>query len=243
MNFSSEGSHTSSLCQQLIRNEASDSGVDLTDPGMTNLTPKYLATQNQQHAFIGRSNSANLVLTNGQNTQHNHAFVVKSSSSPTPEQSMTNRSPRVSLSAVLSEPAQSMQSYYSDSRQQNSSYSQKQYTNPTLTVSDEDDQETQDQQNYGDYNKPLTSTISDSFTSDMNTVDNSIRLRQFISLRKPNPRNQLNGMGNNQVGVSAYLGVDGDSGSVRNTFIQPNSGMRGMLINLIYSSIFFFFLF
>jgi hypothetical protein len=195
MNFSSEGSQNSSLCQQLIRNDANDSGVDLSEPCMTNSSQNLLSTQNpQQHMIIGRSHSANLALTNGQDNQHNHPFVVKTSSSPTPEQTNSNRSSLVPLSAVLSAPAQSLHSYNSDFRHQNSLLS-----NSQLIQS------------------------NDNFHSDINTMNNSSRLRQWTSLRTKNARPNTN----NNESVSQYLCVDSNAGSVRNTFIQPNSGMRG----------------
>jgi hypothetical protein len=218
MNFSSEGSQNSSLCQQLIRNDANDSGVDLSEPCMTNSSQNLLSTQNpQQHMIIGRSHSANLALTNGQDNQHNHPFVVKTSSSPTPEQTNSNRSSLVPLSAVLSAPAQSLHSYYSDFRHQNSSYQQQ--IKPTLTISDEDDE---DPQNSLLSNSQLIQS-NDNFHSDINTMNNSSRLRQWTSLRTKNARPNTN----NNESVSQYLCVDSNAGSVRNTFIQPNSGMRG----------------
>ena len=213
MNFSSEGSQNSSVSQPLIRNDANDSGVDLSEPGITNSSQNLLSTHNSQHTVIGRSHSANLALTNGQDNQHNHPYVVKTASSPTPEQTSSNRSPFVPLSAVLSAPAQSLHSYYSDFRHQNSSYQQQQI-NPTLTISDEDDEDSQQ--------KLMTDNTqsNDNFHSDMN---NTSRLRQWTSLRNKNPKNPSN----NNDSVSQYLCVDSNTGSVRNTFIQPNSGMRG----------------
>jgi hypothetical protein len=229
MNFSSEGSQNASVSQPLIRNDANDSGVDLSEPGITNSSQSLLSTHNSQHTIIGRSHSANLGLTNGQDNQNNHSYVVKTSSSPTPEQTSSNRSSFVPLSAVLSAPAQSLHSYYSDFRHQNSSYQQQQIK-PTLTISDEDDEDSSQ--------KLMTNTQSnDNFHSDMNTMNNTSRLRQWTSLRNKNPKNPSN----NNDSVSQYLGVDSNTGSVRNTFIQPNSGMRGK-DNFLFFSFFKIFL-
>jgi hypothetical protein len=222
MNFSSEGSHTSSLCQQLLRNDASDSGVDLSEPGITNSVQNFLTSPNSQHTLIGRSHSANLSLTNGQDNQHNHPFVVKTSSSPTPEQTISNRSSFVPLSAVLSAPAQSIHSYNLDLRYQNMNYQHQ--IQPTLTISDEDDEDPQKQRNLMTNNTEI-----DNFYSDANTIENNNRLRQFCSLRNRNTKTNMNNPTNYTEIVSPYLCIDGDPSSVRNTFIQPNSGMRGKL--------------
>ena len=213
MNFSSEGSPNSSISQQLIRTDAGDSGVDLSEPGLTNSVQNLLSSQ---HSTIGRSHSANLALTNEQDNQSNHQFVIKTSSSPTPEQSVSNRSLFVPLSAVLSAPAPSIHSYFSDFRHQT------QQIRPTLTISDEDEEDYQIQ-NFATNNSQILPKSIDSFYTDINSMDNNNRLRQFSSLRNRNTRNYPN----NNDGVSQYLGVDAISGTIRNTFIQPNSGMRG----------------
>lgn len=207
MNFSSEGSPNATICQQLLHNDVSDSGVDLSEPNVTNSGQTFLPSPNSQHTIIGRSHSANLTSTNGQDNQNNHAFVIKTSSSPTPEQSIPTRSSFVPLSAVLSAPAQSIHSYNSEFHHQNFGYHQQ--IKPTLTISDEDEE---------DFN--LSS-------NQLQPADNTNRLRQFSSLRTKNPKQNMNNQGNNSSSVSPYLCIDGDSGSVRNTFIQSNSGMRG----------------
>ena len=234
MNFSSETITHTNVSPQLLR-DTSDSGVDLSEPSVNSI----LIQQNSQHAIIGRSHSANLSLTNGQDNQNNnnnnnnnnsHAFVVKTSSSPTPEQTVpttatttTNRSTFVPLSAVLSAPAQSIQSFYSDIRHQNSTYSHQQIK-PTLTISDEDEEDAQNFLN--NHNSQLLPSSFENFYSD-NNHNNNNRLRQFSSLRNRTGKNPNNNLTNNIDGVSQYLGIDGHTGSVKNTFTQPNSGMRG----------------
>lgn len=213
MTISSEGS-PSSFAHQLVRKDASDSGVDLTESGMNSSVQNLLS-----HVIVGRSYSANLTLPNGQENSSNHPFVGKTTSSPTPEQTGHTRSTFTPLSAVLSAPAPSMSSYYSDFRQQNATYQQQ--MNPTLTISDEDEQESQLQSSYIDNSGQ---TGLDAFLAD---IDTSKRLRQFYSLRNRNARTNDNDLMNQQQGVSQYLGVDGHADTVRNTFIQPNSGMRG----------------
>ena len=215
MNISSEGS-PSSFAHQLVRKDASDSGVDLTESGMNSSMQSLLA-----HVIVGRSHSANLTPPNGQENSSNHQFVAKTTSSPTPEQTRHHRSTFTPLSAVLSAPAPSMNSYYSDFRHQTATYQQQ--MNPTLTISDEDEQESQLHSPYTDNsaNRGQTSLI------DMNDIGTSKRLRQFYSLRNRNARTNDNDLMNQQQGVSQYLGVDGHPETVRNTFIQPNSGMRG----------------
>jgi hypothetical protein len=221
MNFSSEGSHNSSSCQQLLRNDASDSGVDLSEPGIINCVQNFLTSPNSQHNIIGRSHSANLPFANGQDDQHNHQFVAKSASSPTPEQTISNRSSLVPLSAVLSAPAQSIHSYNQDFRHPNFNYHQQ--IKPTLTISDEDEEDSQLQHNFMTNNTQFLPQSIDNFCPDINTIDNTNRLRQFSSLRNKNPKTTMN----NPSRVSSYLCIDGDSGSVPNTFIQANSGMHG----------------
>jgi hypothetical protein len=222
MNFSSETSHNTSLCQQLIRKDASDSGVDLSEPGIINSAQNFLISHNFQHTIIGRSHSANLTSINGQDNQNNHPFVAKTASSPTPEQTISNRSSLVPLSAVLSAPAQSIHPYYSDFRHQNSNYQQQQIK-PTLTISDEDEEDLQTQQNY----MTNHNTQFNNCHSDVNTMNNTNRLGQFRSLRSRYPKNPTDNMTNNTEIVSPYLCIDDNPASVRNTFIQPNSGMRG----------------
>ena len=219
MNISSEGS-PSSFAHQLVRKDASDSGVDLTESGMNSSVQSLLS-----HVIVGRSYSANLTLPNGQENSSNHPFVAKTTSSPTPEQTGHTRSTFTPLSAVLSAPAPSMSSYYSDFRHQNAAYQQQ--MNPTLTISDEDEQESQLQSSYIDSSASRGQTGLDAFLADMNDIDTSKRLRQFYSLRNRNARTNDNDLMNQQQGVSQYLGVDGHPETVRNTFIQPNSGMRG----------------
>jgi hypothetical protein len=238
INFSSEGSPNASLCQQLLHNDVSDSGVDLSEPGITNSVQNFLPSPPSQHAIIGRSHSANLPSTNGQDNQNNHSLVVKTSSSPTPEQSVSNRSTLVPLSAVLSAPAPSIHSYGSDFRHSN----YQQQIRPTLTISDEED--SQIQRNFMSNNNHILPMSNENFYSDINAMNNNNRLRQFCSLRNRNTKNNLNNPTNYTDNVSPYLGIDGHTGSVRNTFTQPNSGMRDVpkwLKNLRLHKYAFFF--
>ncbi|CAF0977083.1 unnamed protein product [Rotaria sordida] len=221
MNFSSEGSHNSSLCQQLIHHTADDSGVDLTEPNITNSVQNILSTQDSQHTIIGRSHSDNLTLKNGQDNQNNYMFVGKSASSPTPEPTISNHSSFVPLSAVLSAPAPSIHSYYSELRHQNSNYQQQIKTQ--LPISDEDEEDFQQQQQNS---TQIIQNPIDNFYLDVNTVDNRNRLGQYRSLCNRNTRKYSNNTRNNTEIVSPYLGVDSNSGSITNKFLQPNSGMR-----------------
>jgi hypothetical protein len=216
MNMPLENSTTSTFSQQLIRNDAGDSGVDLTETGMNNSVQNLLT-----HAVLDRSTINGMPLANGQEIQVNHPFVSKTASSPVPEQTMNNtRSSMIPLSGVLSAPAPSMHSYYSDFRLNHANHSQQQLT-PTLTISDEDEDESRLSSNYND-GKPI-----DMFLSDMDT---SKRLGQFHSLRNRTARMHTQQGNNHSECVSQYLCVDSLAGSIRNTFIQPNSGMRGKTI-------------
>ncbi|CAF1056677.1 unnamed protein product [Adineta steineri] len=242
VNFSSDGSKNSFISQQIIHNDASDSGVDLSEPGLTTSVQNLLSSQNSQHTAIGRSNSANLASTNEQDNQSNHQLVIKTSSSPTPEQTNTIRSSFTPLTGVLSAPAPSIHSYFSDFRHQNSIYPHQQIR-PTLTISDEDEEEYQMQDFTTDHTQNLPKSI-DKFYSDINSQEKTNhRLRQFSSLCHHKPKNNLNNSGNTDC-VSQYLAIDGQTGSVRNTFIQPNSGMRDVpkwLKNLRLHKYAFFF--
>ncbi|UJR31471.1 hypothetical protein I4U23_018960 [Adineta vaga] len=242
MNFISEGSCNTTISQQLSRTDAGDSGVDLSEPCLTTSAQNLLSSQ---HSTVGRSHSANLALTKEEENQTSHLFVAKSTSSPTPEQTNTTRTSFVPLTGVLSAPAPTHHSYYSDFRHQNSSYSQQQ-GRPTLTISDEDEEEPS-----ADYYSQFPTKSFDKFYFDMNTADNNTttttnnnRLRQFSSLRNRNARTHSNNSASNGESVSQYLAVDGAFGSVRNTFIQPNTGMRDVpkwLKNLRLHKYAFFF--
>ncbi|CAF3737782.1 unnamed protein product [Rotaria sp. Silwood1] len=214
MNFSSEGSQNSILSQQLTRHITTDSGLDLTEPSINNSVQNILSIQDSQHTIIGRSNSDNLTLINNeQDNQNERIFVVKSASSPTTEQKISNNSSSlIPLSAVLSAPAPSIHSYYSEYRQQNSNYQQQMKT--TLTISDEEEQDYQQQQQQNSI---------ENFQLDINKKDNYNRLGQYHSFCNRNTRKYPR---NNTEIVSPYLGVDSNSGSITNKFLQPNSGMR-----------------
>lgn len=228
VNFVSEGSPNASLSQPLIRHVASDSGIDLTEPSITNSVQNILSAHDKQHSIMGRSHSDNLALVNGQDNQHNHIYVGKTASSPTPEQKMPSHSPLIRLSAVLSAPAQSIHSYYSEHRHQNSNYSQQ--SKQPLTINDENREELLMQQNY--------QTKSHERFLDVTTPDTRNRLRPSYSLHNRGAKGYFNVSRNMTEGVSPYLGVDGDSDSVPNTFIQPNSGMRGKYFHIIVFFVF-----
>ncbi|CAF2154641.1 unnamed protein product [Rotaria magnacalcarata] len=203
LNFASEGSHTSSSSQQSMRHAANDSGVDLTEPNMIN------SVQN------------NLALISGQD---NHIFTGKTTSSPTPEQTISNHSQLTPLSAAVSSPSQSIGSYYSELRHQSSNYQPQMKS--TLTISDEDEEIPQTQHNFTkNFMQTIPNSI-DNFHLDPQTPDNRNRLRQFCSLRNRNTKPYPNASRNSNELVSPYLCVDGNSGSVPNKFLQPNSGMR-----------------
>ena len=211
MSVSSEGSPVSSFSTKLNRADY-DSGIYLNEAGMNSSVQSLLS-----HSLVGRSNSANVNLPNGQDNLPNHPFVGKTASSPIPEQSVSHtRSTMIPLSAVLSAPAPSNQSYYSDFQPNYASHQLK----PTLSNSGDENQEAHGQGNYMDRSL-------DPFSSDMGTNETSKRLMYSSSLRTPTTRTYGNNANNDLEGVSPYLGIDGNSNSVRNTFTQANSGMRG----------------
>ena len=222
MNLPSEGSTSSSFAQQLMRKDASDSGVDLTETGMNNSVQSLLSQS------LANRQALNLSST-GQETTPNRPYVSKTASSPIPEQNIANnRSAPVPLSAVLSAPIPSMHSFYSDYRPNNTNYGQNQLKAPS-TISDEDEQESQLQ---GNYHETITARPLEFFLSDMNPADTNKRLTQFRSLRNRNSRMYGQARNNHNDSVSPYLAIDSNTDSVRNTFIQPNSGMRGKLIDI-----------
>jgi len=201
MNFSSEGSHNSTISQQLTRHETSDSGVDLTEPSITNSIQNFLSSShNPQHSFIDRNLSSTSTI------QKKHSFVGKTASSPIPEHGTIDSPVRVPLKGVLSAPPPN--TLYSDYRHKNCNYQQQKHIS-TLAKSDEDEQESQNQ-------------MDDFISEKNNTNDNSKPFGQFYSLRYKNIKNNQN-----TEDVSQYLGVDANSAPVRNTFIQPNTGMKG----------------
>ncbi|CAM4872412.1 unnamed protein product [Rotaria socialis] len=224
MNFTSEGSHNSPSSQQLMGHVASDSGVDLTEPNMINPVQSILTTHDSQHLSIGHSHSDKLTLISGQDNQNNHIFAGKTTSSPTPEQSISNHSQLTPLSAAVSAPSQSIGSYYSELRHQNSNYQQQMKS--ALTISDEDEEIPQIQHNFTkNFMQTIPNSI-DNFHLDPQTPYNRNRLRQFCSLRNRNTKPYPNASRNSNELVSPYLCVDGNFGSVPNKFLQPNSGMR-----------------
>ncbi len=127
MNFTSEGSHNSTIIQQLTRHETNDSGVDLTEPSIQN----FLSTNNSQNSFIDRNLSSTGTI------QKKHSFVGKTASSPIPEHGTLDVSVRVPLKGVLSAPPPTTN--YSN-------YQQQKHIS-TLTKNDEDGQESQEQIN------------------------------------------------------------------------------------------------
>jgi hypothetical protein len=200
MNMSAETSSP-----QFKRNEVTDSGVDLTEPPLNNSVHNLLT-----HGNVARSHSSGLVLVSAQENLANHPCIGKTSSSPIPEQSAGIHRPSVvPLSAVLSAPAPSMHSYYSSLHSNSNAFGAQPNSKPKLTISDEDEQENSIQSPYNE------SSIAGK------------RLGQFSSLRNRNARMYGQQMRNTNESVSPYLGVDTNADSVCNTFIQPNSGMRG----------------
>jgi hypothetical protein len=126
MNFASEGSHNSTISQQLTRHEINDSGVDLTEPLLSS------------HSFNFSSSTVT--------TQKQHLFVGKTASSPIPEHATIDVPARAPLKGVLSAPPPT--TIYSDYRYKNSKHVS------TLEKSDEEEQESQTQ-NTMDNSKPL----------------------------------------------------------------------------------------
>ncbi|CAF1082259.1 unnamed protein product [Rotaria sp. Silwood1] len=200
INYSSDNTSQQNtiLCQQLIRHEINDSGVDLTEPTITNSLQNFLPT----HSYHDRLQRTNLL-----STINKHSFVVKTASSPIPENSTTttiNISNRVPLTGVLSAPSPTI---YSDYRHKNLNYQQQQQKHKILlTKNNEND---------------LEKSNEDIIREENNINDNSKTLTHFYSLRYPNTK--INQIKDN---VSQYLGVDANSTSVQNTFIEPNTGMR-----------------
>jgi len=134
-----------------------------------------------------------------------HTFIGKTASSPIPEHGTLNIPVREPLRGVVSAPSPAS---YSDHRHQNCTYQHGKHRS-TLAKSDEDEQESQNQDD-------------DSIYENKNPTDTSKPLGQFHSLRCRNVKpNQ------NAENVSQYLGVDTNSAPGRNTFLLPNTGMRG----------------
>ena len=212
MTCSSEGSRVSPIRQQLMHYEGNDSGVDLTEAGINNSLHSFLSShhhqQLQQHPFVGRAPSAGVpssVVSSYRS--NNHLLVTETVSSPIPEQVISH----VPLAAALSAPVSSP---YSDYRQRKALHRTGKM-NPTLPKSDEEEEETAGR----DSNSP-----TDNASNDQNDVNQPTKmLRPWTSLRqrntRPNPPTE---------DVSQYLDVDGNSRPIWNTFIQPNTGMRGM---------------
>ncbi len=142
-----------------------------------------------------------------------HTFIGKTASSPIPEHGTLNVPVRAPLRGVVSAPSPAS---YSDHRHQNSTYQHGKHRS-ILAKSDEDEQESQNQED-------------DSIYENKNPTDTSKPLGQFYSLRYRNVKpNQ------NAENVSQYLGVDTNSAPGRNTFLQPNTGMRGKFNSKYFS--------
>lgn len=109
MNFSSEGTANLQIPQQLTRHETNDSGVDLTEPSMSN----FLSQHHPKYSTYERH-----PLTSTTSSQKKHLFVGKTASSPIPEHASIDGPIRVPLKGVLSAPPSS--THPSDSRQRNS---------------------------------------------------------------------------------------------------------------------------
>ncbi|UJR15208.1 hypothetical protein I4U23_002167 [Adineta vaga] len=138
-------------------------------------------------------------------TSNKHTFVGKTASSPIPEHGTLNIPVRMPLKGVLSAPSTTL---YSDARQKNTNYQQLKHRS-TLAKSDEDEQESQQQ---------LNESTKENNT---NPMDSSRPLGQFFSFRHRNVKNNQSSQD-----VSQYLCVDALATPARNTFSQPNTGMK-----------------
>jgi hypothetical protein len=212
MTCSSEGSRISPIRQQLTRFEGNDSGVDLTEAGINNTLHNFLSSHHHQaqHPFVSRTQSVNVPSPVVSYRPNNHSLVTESVSSPIPEQVISH----VPLAAALSAPVSSP---YSDYRQRSAPHRSGKL-NPTLTKSDEEEEET-----VGRDSNSSTDNIRQEVNNDQtNSNQPNKMLRPWCSLRqrntRPNPPTE---------DVSQYLDVDGKSRPIWNTFIQPNTGMRG----------------
>ncbi len=160
MTFASESSSNSQISQQLTRHETNDSGVDLSDPSITNPMHNLLS----KNSYLERNLSS----------QKKHSFVGKTASSPIPEHATLDVPVRVPLKGVLSAPPAT-----SDRRQQSSIYQRGKHIS-TLAKSDEEEEDEQESQ------KQIDALISGT----NNSTDNSKPpLGQFYSLRYRNIRN------------------------------------------------------
>ena len=216
MTCSSEGSRISPIRQQLTRFEGNDSGVDLTEAGINNSLHNFLSShhhhqQQPQHPFVSRTQSANVPSPVTSYRQNNHSLATESVSSLLPEQVISH----VPLAAALSAPVSSP---YSDYRQRSAPHRSGKL-NPTLAKSDEEEEET-----VGRDLNSSTDNIRQEVSNDPSTSNQpSKMLRPWRSLLQRNTRTT-----SPTEDVSQYLDVDGKSRPVWNTFIQPNTGMRGM---------------
>lgn len=215
MTCSSEGSRISPIRQQLTRFEGNDSGVDLTEAGINNSLHNFLSYHHHQpqHPFVNRTQSANVPSPVAPYRQTNHSLVTESGSSLIPEQVISH----VPLAAALSAPVSSP---YSDYRRRSAPHRSGKL-NPTLAKSDEEEEETA-----GRDSNSSTDNIRQEVSNDQTNPDQpSKMLRPWRSLLQRNTRAT-----SPSEDVSQYLDVDGKSRPIWNTFIQPNTGMRGMLV-------------
>ena len=120
MNFSSDGVSNLQIPQQLTRHETNDSGVDLTEPSISNPVQNFLSQHHSKYSSFERH-----PLTSTTSSQKKHLFVGKTASSPIPEHASIDGPVRVPLKGVLSAPPSSNNP--SDSRPRNSPNHQEKY--------------------------------------------------------------------------------------------------------------------
>ena len=197
--YASEGASSVRSNSELGCLKSNDSGLDLSETDSIHPMHRFLASQ-KRHTSVARSHSANTPSV---------GIVLLP---PGLEQSSANKplvSAHAPLTAVCSAPMPSMHSEY------------RQPTSRTLAKSDEEEPES-DEPTMNASGRSLYQS-KDDFSSDENT--NALhprRLGQYYSLRQR--PNKATPTGND---VSQYLGVDRPCASMRNTFLQPNSGMTG----------------
>ena len=140
------------------------------------------------------------------------------------------------LSAVLSTPVQSMNSCHSELHCSNSNHQQQEQrqVSSKFPINEENEGRPRPEEDFMGNNRQLLPNSIHNINLVPNTIDNRNRLRQFCSLRNRDKTNNLNSSRNDTETVSEYLAIDGNSGSVRNTFILPNSGMRGKYVLMFF---------
>jgi hypothetical protein len=204
---SSECSQTDALPKPSARHDVNDSGVELRENGLSNVSlSNHHHPQQKQATFVNRSHPKSLVSSD--ETKNQHPLVTESFSSP----ATVGRTP---LKLYLTDPSHSMYTNY----RSNNILNQSLKLTTTLTKSNEEEQVL-----INGINNPLTTDIKrDDSTINTSNVNEPTKLaRPFYSLHQ-----RTMDLTRPVDCVSPYLDVDGNLMPVRNTFLLANTGMKG----------------